>query len=237
MDRRRQQGHVTEGGTVWSCSQRCRWPPGRTPSRPCTGSARSSASSAWPPARAATTGATSPSTLTGRGLTTRPMGHLDGTPIFCIDVDLVDHQLRILTLDGQTAAVPLPGQSVASFHHQTLAALAGLGIGVAIAHPCPFDLPDGDRPTDRSPTTASTPATTRSGPAATGRCSARSTCCWRRSRPGSRARSARCTTSGTPSTCPHPLRRPPPRPATDGGCGAPGGVLAGGDQRRVLVWR
>ena len=42
--------------------------------------------------------------------------------------------------------VPLQGQSVASFPDQTLQALAGLGITVAITHPHPFDLPDADRP-------------------------------------------------------------------------------------------
>jgi hypothetical protein len=49
-------------------------------------------------------------------------------------------------LDGRAVTIPLQGQSVASFHDQTLAALAGLGITVAIAHPHPFDLPDADRP-------------------------------------------------------------------------------------------
>ena len=38
--------------------------------------------------------------LTGRGITTRPMGQVDGNPIFTIDFDFVDHQLRIATLDG-----------------------------------------------------------------------------------------------------------------------------------------
>jgi hypothetical protein len=84
--------------------------------------------------------------LTGRGITTRPMGQADGNPIFTIDFDFVDHQLRISTLDGRTEAVGLQGQSVASFYDQTLRALAGLGIGVAIAHPHPYDLPDADRP-------------------------------------------------------------------------------------------
>src|SRR4029453_2995743 len=83
--------------------------------------------------------------LTGRGLTTRPMGQVDGNPIFPIDFDFVGHQLHISTLDGRAAAVPLQGQSVASFHDQTLQALAELGISVAIAHPYPFDLPDADR--------------------------------------------------------------------------------------------
>ncbi len=65
--------------------------------------------------------------LTGRGTTTRPMGQIDGSPIFCIDFDFVDHQLRIHTLGGRAATVPLQDQSVASFHDQTLAALASLG--------------------------------------------------------------------------------------------------------------
>ncbi len=73
--------------------------------------------------------------LTGRGITTRPMGQVDGNPIFTIDFDFVDHQLRIHTLDGRAVAVPLQGQSVASFHDQTFQALAELGITVAIAHP------------------------------------------------------------------------------------------------------
>ena len=39
--------------------------------------------------------------LTGRGITTRPMGQVDGNPIFTIDFDFVDHQLGIQTLDGR----------------------------------------------------------------------------------------------------------------------------------------
>jgi hypothetical protein len=53
--------------------------------------------------------------LTGRGITTRPTGQVDGNPIVCVDFDFVDHQLRIHTLDGQAVAVPLQRQSVASF--------------------------------------------------------------------------------------------------------------------------
>jgi hypothetical protein len=67
-------------------------------------------------------------------------------PGFTIDFDFLDHQLRINTLDGRAVAVPLQGQSVASFHDQTLQALAELGITVAIAHPHPYDLPDAGRP-------------------------------------------------------------------------------------------
>jgi hypothetical protein len=84
--------------------------------------------------------------LTGRGTTTRPMGQADGNPIFTIDFDFVAHQLRIHTLDGRAVAIPLQGQSVASFYDRTLQALAELGIMVTIAHPHPFDLPDADRP-------------------------------------------------------------------------------------------
>ena len=83
--------------------------------------------------------------VSGRGITTRPMGQVDG-PIFAIDFDFIDHQLRISALDSRTVSVPLQGHSVASFYHQTLQGLAGLGITVAIADPHPFDLPDADRP-------------------------------------------------------------------------------------------
>jgi hypothetical protein len=154
--------------------------------------------------------------LTGRGTTTRPMGQADGNPIFTIDFDFVDHQLRIHTLDGRTESFPLGGQSVASFHCNLFEALDRLGIKASIAIPRPFDLPDADDP---SPTTPSTPAMTRPGPAATGRSSARSTWSWRSSPPASQARSARSTTSGTPSTSPTPASRtatstsrPPPTP-------------------------
>jgi Family of unknown function (DUF5996) len=61
--------------------------------------------------------------LTGRGTTIRPMGQVDGNPVFAIDFDFVDHQLHIHTLDGRAATVPLQGQSVASF--QAGARLAG----------------------------------------------------------------------------------------------------------------
>jgi hypothetical protein len=84
--------------------------------------------------------------LTGRGITTRPMGQVDGNPIFTIDFDFVDHRLRIHTLDGSAASFPLEGQSVASFHRNTVEALVTLGIEAVIAIPRPFDLPDADRP-------------------------------------------------------------------------------------------
>ncbi|MGH3309869.1 MAG: DUF5996 family protein [Streptomyces sp.] len=84
--------------------------------------------------------------LTGRGITTRPMGQTDGNPVFTIDFDFVDHQLIVATLDGSSLSFPLLGQSVASFRARTLDALATLGAHVDITVPKPFDLPDTARP-------------------------------------------------------------------------------------------
>ncbi|HET6748566.1 MAG TPA: DUF5996 family protein [Actinomycetes bacterium] len=83
--------------------------------------------------------------LTGRGITTRPMGQVDGNPIFAVDFDFVGHQLRVDALDGREASLPLTGQSVASFHRSLFEALATLGIEVRIPIPSPFDLPDAGR--------------------------------------------------------------------------------------------
>ena len=84
--------------------------------------------------------------LTGRGITIRPMGQVDGNPIFAIDFDFVDHQLRVVTLDGKAVSFPLYDHSVTSFYHDTLAALAAVGVQVSIDRPRPFDLPDAGRP-------------------------------------------------------------------------------------------
>ena len=53
--------------------------------------------------------------LTGRGLTTRPMGF---DPVFAVDLDLVDHRLEVSVADGRRASFPLPGLSVAAFYRQ-----------------------------------------------------------------------------------------------------------------------
>src|SRR5918995_4127225 len=87
-----------------------------------------------------------PFNLTGRGITTRPMGQVDGNPIFTIDFDFVDHKLLVATVDGRAMSVPLYGQSVASFYRNTLAALGALDVRVDIEIPRPFDLPDAVRP-------------------------------------------------------------------------------------------
>jgi hypothetical protein len=82
--------------------------------------------------------------LTGRGITTRPMG-LD--PTFAIDFDFLDHRLLVNSLDGRSVSFPIAGHSVASFHSEVLHALHTIGVEPAgLAGARPFDLPDADRP-------------------------------------------------------------------------------------------
>src|SRR5215207_579299 len=81
--------------------------------------------------------------LTGRGITTRPMG-LD--PTFAVEFDYLAHRLRVDTTDGRSASFGLLGHSVATFHAEVSRALAAVGVDpspIADAHP--FDLPDADR--------------------------------------------------------------------------------------------
>jgi hypothetical protein len=84
--------------------------------------------------------------LTGRGITSRPMGLVDGNPIFTIDFDFIGHELAVRGLAGDAVTFPLGGQSVASFYQRTLDAMRSLGVTVRIEHPHPFDLPDAARP-------------------------------------------------------------------------------------------
>ncbi|WP_214369730.1 DUF5996 family protein [Pseudonocardia sp. H11422] len=84
--------------------------------------------------------------LTGRGITTRPMG-LD--PTFTVDFDFLDHRLAVNTLDGRSMSFPLAGHSVASFHAEVQHALRAVGVDagtVDISAARPFDLPDAERP-------------------------------------------------------------------------------------------
>jgi hypothetical protein len=76
--------------------------------------------------------------LTGRGLTTRPMG---ADPVFAIDLDLVDHRLELSTLAGDRVSFSLTGLSVAAFYERLLDGLGRLAIAVSF-RPVPFDLPD-----------------------------------------------------------------------------------------------
>src|SRR5450631_1027573 len=64
--------------------------------------------------------------VTARGLATSALP--DGTRIFQIDFDFIDHALRISTSDGVQRQLALAGQSVASFYAAVMADLADLGI-------------------------------------------------------------------------------------------------------------
>jgi hypothetical protein len=77
--------------------------------------------------------------VTARGLTTSPIP--DGGRTFQIDLDFIDHVLRISTSDGAQRQFAFAGQSVASFHAAIMAALAELGIHVAIDE-MPNELPE-----------------------------------------------------------------------------------------------
>jgi hypothetical protein len=83
--------------------------------------------------------------LTASGITTRPMG---ADPTFAVDFDFVDHRVLVQNTDGRRASFSLPGQSVASFHRELLAALRAIGAPDAaetIVDAHPFDLPDAAR--------------------------------------------------------------------------------------------
>jgi hypothetical protein len=77
--------------------------------------------------------------VSARGLTTSPIPNGAGT--FQIDLDFIDHVLRISTSDGATREFALAGHSVASFYAAVMAALAELGIDVAIDE-MPNELPE-----------------------------------------------------------------------------------------------
>lgn len=81
--------------------------------------------------------------LTGRGITTRPMGR---DPIFAIDFDFLDHRLDVATTAGARHSFALPGLSVAAFTRRLTHALHAVGVDVTVARPRPFDLPDSARP-------------------------------------------------------------------------------------------
>jgi hypothetical protein len=76
--------------------------------------------------------------LTGRGITTRPMGW---DPVFAIDFDFIDHRLVVNSATGESVSFSLPGLSVAAFYQRLFAALADLGIHASI-RAVPFDLTD-----------------------------------------------------------------------------------------------
>jgi Family of unknown function (DUF5996) len=77
--------------------------------------------------------------VTPNGLTTSPIP--DGARTFQIDFDFIKHALQISTSDGANRHLALAGHSVASFFNAVMAALAELGIHVAIDD-MPNELPD-----------------------------------------------------------------------------------------------
>jgi len=77
--------------------------------------------------------------VTARGLTTSPIP--DGVGTFQIDLDFIDHTLRISTGGGATRQLALAGQSVASFYTAIMADLAELGIRITIDE-MPNELPE-----------------------------------------------------------------------------------------------
>jgi Family of unknown function (DUF5996) len=81
--------------------------------------------------------------LTGRGITTRPMGE---APIFAVDFDFLDHRVDIVTDTGPRFSFPLPGHSVATFAAELTRGLESVGVHVDVPRPRPFDLPDAGRP-------------------------------------------------------------------------------------------
>ncbi len=77
--------------------------------------------------------------LTSRGLTTSPIPHSGRT--FQIDLDFINHRLRIEGSGGEVGGLELGPRSVADFHDRLLEELGKLGYPVEI-HGTPNELPD-----------------------------------------------------------------------------------------------
>jgi len=77
--------------------------------------------------------------VTARGLTTTPMAQ--GSRVFQIDLDVVDHRLLILASDGATGGFALEPQSVAAFYERLMRELTRMGLSVDI-WPEPNELPE-----------------------------------------------------------------------------------------------
>jgi len=99
--------------------------------------------------------------VTGRGITTRPMG-LD--PTFSIDFDFLGHRLHVDTIDGRSSSFSLLDRSVAGFHAELARSLAAVGVDdIDLDAARPYDLADSDRPfaLDDEHATYDAPAVTR----------------------------------------------------------------------------
>jgi hypothetical protein len=77
--------------------------------------------------------------VTARGLTTSPIPQ--GSRIFEIDFDFIDHQVLIRTGEGAVETLKLAPRSVADFYGELFARLQALGLDVKI-HTTPNEIPD-----------------------------------------------------------------------------------------------
>ena len=77
--------------------------------------------------------------VTSRGLTTSAIPNGEGT--FEIELDFIDHRLRISTTDGDEHDFKLQPMTVADFYARVMNALTELGIDVRI-HPIPNEVAD-----------------------------------------------------------------------------------------------
>ena len=82
--------------------------------------------------------------VTARGLMTMPMP--DGSRIFQIDFDFIDHMLNVWVNDGAARRIPLRPMSVATFYRELFGTLDELGLDIRInttpnelVDPIPFD--------------------------------------------------------------------------------------------------
>lgn len=77
--------------------------------------------------------------VTARGLTTSPIPC--GARVFQIDLDFLDHMLRIIVSNGRQELIPLRAQSVADFYVELFAKLQDLGVLIHI-NERPNEIPD-----------------------------------------------------------------------------------------------
>jgi Family of unknown function (DUF5996) len=92
--------------------------------------------------------------VTSRGLTTSPIPH--GARTFEVNFDVIDHQLRIETSDGERRTIELKPRSVADFYRSVMKSLDELHLSVTInkvpneiENPIPFDEDEEHRAYDR----------------------------------------------------------------------------------------
>jgi hypothetical protein len=78
--------------------------------------------------------------LTSRGLTTSPIPY--GASTFQIDLDFIEHSLRISVDDGRRETLALQPRSVADFHAELMGRMRSLGLEVPVwTMPCEIEHP------------------------------------------------------------------------------------------------